>query len=71
MNPTFAVVPLPNRAALLPERYPRFTMIGQALGSVRMAYVGLTQMVPEVSSLLDPGRSSRVGSQPSPPLSPL
>ncbi|KAI7840213.1 hypothetical protein COHA_005995 [Chlorella ohadii] len=46
--PTFLCVPLHNRNLLLPNRYPRFTMIGQALGSVRCAWAGLRQFVPEL-----------------------
>lgn len=42
------VVPLPSRDLLQPGRYPRFTMLGQAVGSVRVAWQGLRQLVPEV-----------------------
>lgn len=42
------VVPLPSRDLLQPARYPRFTMLGQAAGSVRLAWQGLRQLVPEV-----------------------
>ncbi|KAL3159480.1 hypothetical protein ABBQ38_009902 [Trebouxia sp. C0009 RCD-2024] len=44
----FKVVQLHNRHLLLPERYPRFTLLGQALGSVRLGYEALTNAVPEV-----------------------
>eukprot|EP00887_Chlorella_sp_A99_P006278 scaffold3.g6278.t1 len=46
--PTFQVVPLPRRDLLLPERYPRLTMLGQAVGSVRVALEGLRQLVPQL-----------------------
>ena len=42
------MVPLPNRGVLLPGRYPRFTMVGQALGSVAVAWQGLRQLLPEL-----------------------
>lgn len=42
------VVPLPSRDLLQPGRYPRFTMLGQAVGSVRVAWQGLRRLVPEV-----------------------
>lgn len=46
--PTFQVVPLPTRDLLLPARYPRFTMLGQAAGAVRVAWQGLGLLVPEL-----------------------
>ena len=46
--PTFRTVPLQSRDALRPERYPRLTMVLQALGSIRVAIEGLKQHVPEV-----------------------
>ena len=46
------VVQLHNRHLLLPERYPRFTLLGQALGSVRLGYEALTAAVPEVNLML-------------------
>ena len=48
LAPTFEVMPLRLRALLAPERYPRLTMVRQALGSVRVALEGLRQVVPEV-----------------------
>lgn len=45
------VVQLHNRHLLLPERYPRFTLLGQALGSVRLGYEALTNAVPEVCAV--------------------
>ena len=42
---------LHNRHLLLPERYPRFTLLGQALGSVRLGYEALSKAVPEVTRL--------------------
>lgn len=44
----FKVVQLHNRHLLLPERYPRFTLLGQALGSVRLGYEALSNAVPEI-----------------------
>ncbi len=41
------VVPLPSRDCLLPGRYPRFTMAAQAAASVRVAWQGLRQLLPE------------------------
>ena len=41
-------MPLACRDLLLPERYPRFTMLGQAWGSVRVAWQGLRQLLPEL-----------------------
>lgn len=46
--PPLQVVPLPNRDALLPGRYPRFTMLAQAAASVAVAWQGLRQLVPEL-----------------------
>lgn len=43
------VIPLTRCQLILPKTYPRWTMLGQALGSVRLAYDGLSQAVPEVS----------------------
>lgn len=48
IKPTFLVVPLKKRDALDPSRYPRFTMVCQALASVVVAVEALTLMVPEV-----------------------
>lgn len=41
------VVPLSSRDCLLPGRYPRFTMAAQAAASVRVAWQGLRQLLPE------------------------
>ena len=46
--PTFRLVPLRSAELLLPERYPRLTMLRQAWGSVRVAAEGLRQLVPEL-----------------------
>lgn len=46
--PCTQVVPLPGREALLPGRYPRFTMLAQAGASVRVAWGGLRQLLPEL-----------------------
>ncbi|KAI3435747.1 hypothetical protein D9Q98_001805 [Chlorella vulgaris] len=48
LMPTFQVVPLPGRDLLQPARYPRFTMLGQAAGSVRVGWQALQQLVPEL-----------------------
>ena len=48
------VVQLHNRHLLLPKRYPRFTLLGQALGSVRLGYEALTTAVPEVTAIDSP-----------------
>ncbi|KAK9811429.1 hypothetical protein WJX72_003813 [[Myrmecia] bisecta] len=48
VQPTFQVVHLKNVGLLDPLRYPRFTLIGQAVGSVRLAYQALSTVVPEV-----------------------
>lgn len=42
------VVHISNAHLLAPERYPRFTLVGQAQGSLRMAYAALTQLKPQV-----------------------
>ena len=42
------VVPLKNAHLLAPERYPRLTLIGQAYGSVRLAYAALKVLRPQV-----------------------
>lgn len=46
--PTFRVVPLHSRTQLLPEHYPRLTMVRQAAASVRVAAEALSVVVPEV-----------------------
>ncbi|GAB4822152.1 hypothetical protein N2152v2_009198 [Parachlorella kessleri] len=43
VQPTFETAHL-----LAPERYPRFTMLGQAWGSVRVALEGLRQLLPGI-----------------------
>lgn len=50
-NACLQVVQLHNRHLLLPQRYPRFTLLGQALGSVRLGYEALTKAVPEVTAV--------------------
>lgn len=42
------VVQLAHGDYVSPGRYPRFTLLGQAIGSVRLAYEGLHQLRPEV-----------------------
>ena len=42
------VIQLHSRHLLLPERYPRFTLLGQALGSFRLGHEALKNAVPEV-----------------------
>lgn len=42
------VVPLNNTAYILPEKYSRFTLLRQAIGSVYLAWEALTNLVPEV-----------------------
>lgn len=48
---TLQVIQLHKRHLLLPERYPRFTLLGQALGSVRLGHEALTNAVPQVQPL--------------------
>ena len=48
IRPPPQLVPLASRDLLLPGRYPRFTMLGQAWGSVRVAWQGLRQLLPEL-----------------------
>lgn len=43
------VVPLANTAWVLPERYPRFTLLGQSWGAAKLGYEALSKLVPEVS----------------------
>ena len=45
------VVHLKTCHLVLPKTYPSWTLVGQALGSVRLAYEGLQQAVPQVDSL--------------------
>ena len=45
------VVPLRRTALVLPERYPRFTLIGQAWGAARLGHEALSKVVPEVRCL--------------------
>eukprot|EP00891_Asterochloris_glomerata_P007701 jgi/Astpho2/7701/Aster-02580 len=42
------IIPLRQRQLLLPEAYPRFTLLGQAQGAVRLAYEALSKHTPEV-----------------------
>ena len=49
------VVPLRRTALVLPETYPRFTLVGQAWGAVRLGHEALSKLVPEVC-----GRSDEV-----------
>ncbi|CAL8469297.1 g8838 [Coccomyxa elongata] len=44
----FQVVPLMHCDLISPKRYPRWTMLQQALGSVQLAYDALALAVPEV-----------------------
>jgi hypothetical protein len=41
---------LKRTALILPEHYPSFTLLRQAIGAVKLGYEALTLMVPEVSS---------------------
>jgi alpha-1,2-mannosyltransferase len=43
-----SVVPLERTALVLPESYPRFTLLGQAWGAARLGHEALSKMVPEV-----------------------
>lgn len=40
-------------ALILPENYPSFTLLRQAIGAVQLGYEALTLLVPEVSSAPD------------------
>ena len=42
------VVPLRLTALVLPETYPRLTLLGQAWGAARLGHEALTKLVPEV-----------------------
>lgn len=42
------VVPLQQTALILPEHYPSFTLLRQALGAVQLGYEALSLLVPEV-----------------------
>ncbi|GIL65630.1 hypothetical protein Vafri_19214 [Volvox africanus] len=42
------VIPLRRTHLILPERYPRFTLVRQAMGSVALGLEALRQLVPEV-----------------------
>ncbi|MEW5302545.1 MAG: hypothetical protein WDW36_005320 [Sanguina aurantia] len=44
----FQVVPLALSHLLHPERYPRFTLLRQAIASARVGYEALSKVVPEV-----------------------
>lgn len=46
------VVVLAEAALLAPERYPRFTLVGQAVGSMRLGLAALRQLVPEACPVL-------------------
>ena len=43
------VVPLSKCHLVLPKTYPSWTLVGQAMGSVRLAYEGLQLAVPQVA----------------------
>lgn len=45
---SFKVVHLKSAHLLLPETWPRFTLLGQGWGSLVLAYEALQQFVPEV-----------------------
>ena len=47
------VVGLTKSDLVKPEKYPRFTLLGQAYGSVVLTYEALSLMVPEVSHMAD------------------
>jgi hypothetical protein len=42
------VQPLKNTGLILPDNYPSFTLIRQAVGAVKLGYEALSLMVPEV-----------------------
>ena len=42
------VVALSNAHLLDPQQYPRFTLVGQAVGSVRMVFCALKLLRPQV-----------------------
>ena len=44
------VIPLHKGYLVQPEQYPRLTLLGQALGAVRLGYEALSHVVPEVST---------------------
>lgn len=43
------VIPLHKGYLVQPEQYPRLTLLGQALGAVRLGYEALSHIVPEVT----------------------
>lgn len=45
------VVTLAEADLLAPERYPRFTLVGQAVGSMRLGLAALRKLVPEACLL--------------------
>lgn len=44
------VQPLHKGYLVQPEQYPRFTLVGQAVGAVGLGYEALSLLVPEVSN---------------------
>lgn len=46
------VVTLAEADLLEPERYPRFTLVGQAVGSARLGLAALRKLVPEACPAL-------------------
>ena len=60
------VVTLAEADLLAPERYPRFTLVGQAVGSMRLGLAALRKLVPEACPALHlhtylAGRLARCG----------
>lgn len=43
-----AIVPLSKRYLVSPEAWPRFTLIGQSLGSMVLAFEAITAMAPDI-----------------------
>ena len=48
IRPTFQIVPLPSRNALLPNWYSRLTILRQAAASITVAMQGLRVIVPQI-----------------------
>ena len=55
LGPGILVVPLRRTALILPETYPRLTLLGQAWGAARLGHEALSKLVPEVSGVDEQG----------------
>ena len=55
LGPGILVVPLRRTALILPESYPRLTLLGQAWGAARLGHEALSKLVPEVSGVDEGG----------------